>query len=152
MARFARFRSLLALLVLLTLLFSLVPRAEAAAPAWDGNYRAYGVGDVVSYQNAEYRCIQAHTSQPGWDPAAVPALWQRLTTSPTATPTRTAGPTATRPPATATPRPATATPTRTAGHIRQAHCWLLCRMGCLWPQLPCQKHRYQWLGQQTDPY
>jgi len=37
---------------------------------------AYAVGDEVTYQGATYRCLQAHTSLVGWNPAAVPALWQ----------------------------------------------------------------------------
>jgi len=37
---------------------------------------SYDVGDVVTYQGAEYECRQAHTSQAGWTPSAVPALWQ----------------------------------------------------------------------------
>lgn len=43
--------------------------------AWDGNFHAYAVGDVVTYHGVTYKCIQAHTSQPGWSPVAVPALW-----------------------------------------------------------------------------
>jgi chitinase len=79
---------------------------SALAPAWDGNFKPYNVGDVVSYNGAEYKCIQAHTSQPNWTPEAVPALWQRLSgTQPTAT-TAPPNPTAT----TAPPNP-TATPT-----------------------------------------
>lgn len=39
---------------------------------------AYKVGDIVTYQGIEYRCLQAHTSQAGWTPPVVPALWQRL--------------------------------------------------------------------------
>lgn len=39
-------------------------------------YHAYSVGDVVSYNGVNYRCIQAHTSLPGWEPPNVPALWQ----------------------------------------------------------------------------
>lgn len=39
---------------------------------------AYKVGDLVTYQGNTYRCLQAHTSQAGWTPTAVPALWQRL--------------------------------------------------------------------------
>ncbi|MFE3453159.1 carbohydrate-binding protein [Nonomuraea sp. NPDC059194] len=35
----------------------------------------YAVGDVVSYQGVRYRCRIAHTSQPGWEPPNVPALW-----------------------------------------------------------------------------
>lgn len=38
----------------------------------------YQVGDVRTYEGAEYRCRQAHESQPGWTPPAVPALWERL--------------------------------------------------------------------------
>lgn len=37
---------------------------------------AYSVGDEVTYSGHTYRCLQAHTSQAGWTPAAVPALWQ----------------------------------------------------------------------------
>lgn len=43
--------------------------------AWDPNGRAYKTGDVVTYEGTEYRCLQAHTSQPGWAPPVVPALW-----------------------------------------------------------------------------
>lgn len=35
----------------------------------------YAVGDEVTYQGQTYRCLQAHTSQPGWTPPAVPSLW-----------------------------------------------------------------------------
>ena len=36
---------------------------------------AYKIGDEVTYQNALYRCRQSHTSQIGWEPPNVPALW-----------------------------------------------------------------------------
>lgn len=39
---------------------------------------AYKVGDVVTYQGREYQCRQAHTSQAGWTPPAVLALWLPL--------------------------------------------------------------------------
>jgi len=39
---------------------------------------AYKVGDVVVYQGANFQCLQAHTSQAGWTPTAVPALWKKL--------------------------------------------------------------------------
>lgn len=39
---------------------------------------AYKVGDIVTYQGGRYQCLQAHTSQAGWTPAAVPALWKKL--------------------------------------------------------------------------
>lgn len=36
---------------------------------------AYSVDDEVKYQGTTYRCRQAHTSQAGWTPPVVPALW-----------------------------------------------------------------------------
>lgn len=41
---------------------------------------AYKVNDVVIYvpNGFSYKCLQAHTSQAGWNPPAVPALWQKL--------------------------------------------------------------------------
>lgn len=40
---------------------------------------AYKVGDIVIYapNGFTYKCLQAHTSQAGWNPPAVPALWQK---------------------------------------------------------------------------
>jgi hypothetical protein len=43
---------------------------------WDGNGRAYKVGDLVTYQGLTYEVLQAHTSQPGWTPTIVPALYK----------------------------------------------------------------------------
>ncbi|MGH8888338.1 MAG: carbohydrate-binding protein, partial [Acidothermaceae bacterium] len=37
---------------------------------------AYKIGDQVTYNGIEYTCRQAHTSQVGWEPPNVPALWQ----------------------------------------------------------------------------
>lgn len=37
----------------------------------------YAVGKRVRYQDKLYRCVQAHTSQDGWEPPNVPALWTR---------------------------------------------------------------------------
>lgn len=42
---------------------------------WSDAGVAYAIADVVSYNGANYRCIQAHTSQPGWTPTAVASLW-----------------------------------------------------------------------------
>ncbi|TQM81256.1 streptogrisin C [Saccharothrix saharensis] len=39
---------------------------------------AYATGSLVTYDGVGYRCLQGHTSQPGWDPPAVPALWERV--------------------------------------------------------------------------
>jgi hypothetical protein len=38
----------------------------------------YAIGATVTYGGASYRCQQAHTSQVGWEPPNVPALWVRL--------------------------------------------------------------------------
>ena len=37
-----------------------------------GSYRNYGNGDDTKL----YRCLQAHTTQEGWEPIAAPALWK----------------------------------------------------------------------------
>ena len=39
---------------------------------------AYAVGATVTYGGLTYRCLQAHTALPGWEPPNVPALWQRV--------------------------------------------------------------------------
>jgi chitinase len=87
-------------------------------PPWQP-WTAYRVGDLVTYNGVVYQCIQAHTSQPGWEPPNTPALWQPVSTGATATPTRTSTPGATATP-TRTPTPgATTTPTPTPS----ASCW-----------------------------
>lgn len=48
---------------------------EEGTPEWQTGV-SYSIGDRVMYQGTEYECIQAHTSQAGWNPAAVPALWE----------------------------------------------------------------------------
>ena len=45
-----------------------------AAPAWVAG-KAYAVNDLATYNSVTYKCIQAHTSQVGWEPPNVPALW-----------------------------------------------------------------------------
>ncbi|MFI7547615.1 glycosyl hydrolase [Actinoplanes sp. NPDC049599] len=45
-----------------------------AANAWAAN-TAYAVGQIVTYNGARFRCLQAHTSLVGWEPPNVPALW-----------------------------------------------------------------------------
>lgn len=37
---------------------------------------AYGTGAEVTYAGHIYTCIQGHTSQTGWEPPKVPALWK----------------------------------------------------------------------------
>ena len=36
---------------------------------------SYATGDVVTYKGIQYECRQAHTSQAGWEPPNVLALW-----------------------------------------------------------------------------
>ncbi len=43
-------------------------------PAWTTDV-SYTVGEIVSYSGVNYICIQAHTSEAGWQPPNVPALW-----------------------------------------------------------------------------
>ena len=50
---------------------------EGAVRVWEKGI-AYAVGDVVAFPKAggaPYTCIQAHTSQEGWKPPAISALW-----------------------------------------------------------------------------
>lgn len=60
-----------------------VPPSETdewqAGVAYTGdNTAGAGNGDVVTYNGTEYRCLQSHTSQVGWEPPNVPALWAPL--------------------------------------------------------------------------
>ena len=52
--------------------------AGGAVRVWEKGV-AYAVGDVVAFPKEDgtrYTCIQAHTSQAGWQPPAAPALWK----------------------------------------------------------------------------
>ncbi len=46
-----------------------------AAPAWTA-WTPYTVGTRVTHNGVDYECLQSHTSQPGWEPNVVPALWK----------------------------------------------------------------------------
>lgn len=39
---------------------------------------AYQQGAIRSYGGALYRCVQAHTSQAGWEPEAAASLWAKI--------------------------------------------------------------------------
>ena len=39
---------------------------------------SYEIGNIRKYEGGLYRCIQKHTSQTGWEPPAVPALWTKI--------------------------------------------------------------------------
>lgn len=45
-----------------------------AAVAWAAG-QAVKIGDLRTYGGKTYRCLQAHTTQTGWEPPSVPALW-----------------------------------------------------------------------------
>ncbi len=47
-------------------------------PNWNGNFVYYAIGSKVDYNGEIYQCIQAHTSEPTWEPNVVPALWKDL--------------------------------------------------------------------------
>ena len=46
-------------------------------PLWMPDHE-YAAGVRVRYSEKLYRCEQAHTSQAGWEPPAVPALWTEV--------------------------------------------------------------------------
>ena len=46
-------------------------------PIWTID-RAYAVGDKVQRGGKLWRCIQAHTSQAGWEPENVASLWTEI--------------------------------------------------------------------------
>jgi chitinase len=64
-------------------LLLLLPALAAAADrgAWAPGV-SYAVGDIASYGGKGYDCRQAHTSQVGWEPPYVLALWLERTGNP----------------------------------------------------------------------
>lgn len=48
-----------------------------AYPEWRAD-TAYTVNERIRYGESLYRCVQAHTSQNGWEPTQTPALWTRV--------------------------------------------------------------------------
>ncbi|WP_143591063.1 cellulase family glycosylhydrolase [Thermoactinospora rubra] len=51
--------------------------ATVAYPAWQAGV-PYAVGDRVTHNGTDYECLQAHTSQPGWEPPNTASLWKPL--------------------------------------------------------------------------
>jgi hypothetical protein len=51
-------------------------KAPAASP-WKP-YTNYKAGDLVTYKGATYKVKEAHTSLPGWEPTALPNLFQKV--------------------------------------------------------------------------
>lgn len=48
-----------------------------AYPEWRAD-TAYTTDERIRYGESLYRCVQAHTSQNGWEPTQTPALWTRI--------------------------------------------------------------------------
>lgn len=46
-------------------------------PVWGAELQ-YAVGDRRRYEAKLYKCVQGHTSQAGWEPPEVPALWTEV--------------------------------------------------------------------------
>ena len=46
-------------------------------PAWAADI-AYATDVRVRFEGKLYRCVQAHTSQTGWEPNKTPALWTEV--------------------------------------------------------------------------
>ena len=58
------------------------PDAEALAHPeafdfWEAG-KSYAAGDTRRHGDGLYRCLQGHTSQTGWEPPNVPALWAAI--------------------------------------------------------------------------
>ena len=51
--------------------------AVALYPAWSEGV-SYAAGYKVQDNVRLWRCLQAHTSQAGWEPENVPALWEEI--------------------------------------------------------------------------
>ncbi|XVV11878.1 carbohydrate-binding protein [Actinoplanes sp. CA-131856] len=57
---------------------SAAPTSSApSVPAWKA-FTDYAAGDLVTYKGVTYRVKEAHTSLPGWEPTALPNLFQKV--------------------------------------------------------------------------
>lgn len=54
--------------------------AKCLYPVWAAG-ASYAVGHKVQHGGKLFRCLQAHTSQDGWEPENVPALFTEITES-----------------------------------------------------------------------
>ncbi|MDR6227301.1 carbohydrate-binding protein [Desmospora profundinema] len=79
--KWTSFQRGMVLTLVLTLLLGMIPLQASAAEQWQPKV-AYSKGDRVTYQGSLYECLQAHTSQDGWEPDRVPALWKAVEGSP----------------------------------------------------------------------
>lgn len=46
-------------------------------PNWS-DFAEYAVGDRVRYEDTLYKCLQAHTAQPDWNPVDAVSLWAKV--------------------------------------------------------------------------
>lgn len=53
------------------------PEPAPSGPEWKAG-EAVKAGDVRTYQGTPYAVVQPHTTQAGWEPPAVPALWKKV--------------------------------------------------------------------------
>lgn len=88
----------LILLVLASQIVNVIPGKAAPSTADRGvwaAYVSYATNDTVTYNGLTYKCLQGHTSLPGWEPPIVASLWQLTASGSTSTPTKTFTPTRT---------------------------------------------------------
>ena len=54
-----------------------LPDGSATPPVFEewSATGTYAIDDVVVYQTVNYRCLQAHPAQVGWEPPNAPSLW-----------------------------------------------------------------------------
>lgn len=50
---------------------------QPAVPAWKPGI-VVNPGQKYTHNGTTYEVVQAHTTQAGWEPPAVPALWKKL--------------------------------------------------------------------------
>src|SRR5437016_787391 len=65
----------LAFRIVFVVCLTVAATSAQAIPAWQPN-TTYATGALVTFNAQEFKCIQGHTSQVGWEPPNVPALWQ----------------------------------------------------------------------------
>jgi hypothetical protein len=53
------------------------PTSAPAAAAW-APFTDYVAGQLVTFSGVEYQVLETHTSLPGWEPTALPALFKKI--------------------------------------------------------------------------
>jgi hypothetical protein len=53
------------------------PTSAPAAAAW-APFTDYIAGQLVTFSGVEYQVLESHTSLPGWEPTALPALFKKI--------------------------------------------------------------------------